>query len=436
MRVVMPALLLAVACIGAPPPAEAGLTCSGESVTIVGTDADERLSGTPGDDVIHGGGGHDVISGGAGNDVICGGGRMDHLYGEAGRDNLIAGGGHHDDWLFGGQGPDALFAGCSGAEGQLLEGGAGDDRLVGAPCGTATMIPGAGDDHVRGTRGSLHFPGAAGGIFVDLARGVARGEGRDRIQLVSPSQPDGRAPFGIHGTDQADELYGHAGLDYLEGSGGDDVIVGRAGADAVIAERGAATVRGGRGDDRFFVYGGTINHGGRGSDTVYCDAEQGRDADLSFDGGRGRDWVSVVGEDATVDLARGTAACNFTETLSLEPPRTLTTHIALEGVENVDGSSANRISIRGDGRRNIVVGSDGVDDIRASGGGDEVAAGRGGDDVHAGDGDDTVRGGHGPDSLAGGRGDDFLDGEDGADSIDGGPGRDSCEGETEESCET
>jgi Ca2+-binding RTX toxin-like protein len=67
-----------------------------------------------------------VLDGGAGNDFLVGSPGDDLLFGGAGRDQLLGGGGN--DWLMGGDGDDQL-AGGDGND--VLVGGAGADTLVG-----------------------------------------------------------------------------------------------------------------------------------------------------------------------------------------------------------------------------------------------------------------------------------------------------------------
>ncbi|MGB0713535.1 MAG: calcium-binding protein, partial [Gammaproteobacteria bacterium] len=90
-------------------------------------EAVKTLSGTDGDDVLTGMG-HtwftEVLDGGAGNDRLVGGSDNDELYGGDG-DDVLEGGGHNDR-LHGGAGNDKLYG---GTHGDVLDGGAGDDLL-------------------------------------------------------------------------------------------------------------------------------------------------------------------------------------------------------------------------------------------------------------------------------------------------------------------
>ena len=101
----------------------------------------DLLFGLGGDDIIKGGEGDDHLYGGLGDDVIYGG--NDSTQTNSGRDRLFGGDGA--DTLSGGDGNDFLNGGAD-VNGDILDGGAGDDVIVigGAWCMSATG--GAGDD--------------------------------------------------------------------------------------------------------------------------------------------------------------------------------------------------------------------------------------------------------------------------------------------------
>lgn len=416
------------------PPAAAAPSCFGRAATIVGTDDDDEITGTPGRDVIYAGKGRDEVHAGGGKDLVCGAGAIDLLYGEGGNDRLEGGPGYVDDWLFGGGGADRLLPGCNGPEGDLMEGGAGPDRLLGNPCGSASMVPGPGDDFVRAIRGEVTFPHASGPIDADLTEGVVTGEGRDVIEVVRRDPGSDDRLVTVVGTDFDDRLVGGPLPDSFQGRGGDDVIEGRGGADFLDPNTGADTISGGGGDDLVVVYDGTVAAGGPGDDAVLCEPRFERQG-ATFDGGAGSDWVSFFGlpGEGVVDLGAGTATCSFTYESSL-PPTTVVMELALESVENVESDRA-RLDVTGSAERNVLRGGSGGDVLRGAGGNDEIDGDNGSDEIRGGDGDDRLLGGTWGDELFGDAGDDFLDGEEGPDSVDGGEGRDECSGETRTACE-
>jgi VCBS repeat-containing protein len=88
----------------------------------------------------------------------------------------------------------------------------------------------------------------------------------------------------------------------------------------------------------------------------------------------------------------------------------------------------------GDGEDNVLLGTDGPDDLDGYAGDDILAGGQGDDDLDGGDdadalfggsGDDTLVGGAGEDLLVGGSGDDTLTGGDDADTFEPGVGNDT-----------
>ena len=86
--------------------------------TLVGGEGSDGLDGEDGEDSLDGGDGLDVLQGGYGDDVLVGGTGNDFLQGES-----------QDDTLSGGTGDDGLHGG-NGAD--QLNGGEGDDLLNGA----------------------------------------------------------------------------------------------------------------------------------------------------------------------------------------------------------------------------------------------------------------------------------------------------------------
>jgi hypothetical protein len=163
--------------------------------------------------------------------------------GGAGDDVLV--GNAADNWIAGGEGDD------------LIVGGAGDDTLIGQ----------AGDDTVTGGDGVDYLEGGAGDDLLDA------GAGRDVV-------------YGLGGDDT---LLGGADQDYLDGGLGDDMVQGGAGNDAVIGGRGDDRLLGGEGDD--VIAGGEgrdVTIGGAGDDQHYV-----QDEDIAITA-QGADTVTTV----------------------------------------------------------------------------------------------------------------------------------------------
>ena len=136
--------------------------CHGIAATVVGADRSEHLTGTAHRDVIAALGGNDTVDGLGGNDLICGG---------AGNDRLN--GGHGEDVLYGGI--DFVHETDEGTVekiGDILDGGPGGDLLhPGKDVRPAEEV----------TPDAVSWATSPQAVHIDLAAGVATGEGHDRI---------------------------------------------------------------------------------------------------------------------------------------------------------------------------------------------------------------------------------------------------------------
>ena len=259
-------------------PSRSQPSCMGQPATIVGGRHEPLIVGTPGPDVIVATTGSISASGGA--DLICvqheysnyavhGGSGDDRVqvlhgltvvYGDGGDDRIQVR--HGGGTAFGGRGDDVLTVNGNRHVGARMVGGAGDDVLREPPgVHRGSFFPGPGDDIVRGGPGHrdcVAFSGAKQGVTVDLRKGSARGQGRDRLYSVECAA----------GSPRADVLYGDAGKNRIEGMVGDDIIRLRGGDDVGYGLRGDDVVVGGPGDDSL--------SGNGGSDALYGNA--GRDS--------------------------------------------------------------------------------------------------------------------------------------------------------------
>jgi Ca2+-binding RTX toxin-like protein len=160
----------------------------------------------------------------------------------------------------------------TGAGENVVEAGAGDDRIVGGD-ERDTLYGGPGDDVVVGGDGNDYVRGNGGD---DVVRG---GEGLNFL-------------FGDGGDD---ELFGGSSFEYFTAGSGDDVVHGGGGADDIGLGRGDDLafggadddeIRGGAGADRMFGEGGNdlirardgesdrINCGGGSGDIARVDANE------------------------------------------------------------------------------------------------------------------------------------------------------------------
>jgi Ca2+-binding RTX toxin-like protein len=368
-----------------------GTTCDGQVATIVGTDGADVLTGTPGRDVIAALGGNDTLVGLGGDDRLCGGFGRDRLSGGPGADVLLGG----KDWLH------VDEEGSSERLGDLLVGGAGDDRLE------PGRDPRPADEVVLDT---LSWENATAGVHIDAASGTATGRGHDRFD------PDGAWLVGsaygdrIDGSAGKDRLAGGPGGDRIRGRGGDDRIVtdpgvggsaedialGGLGDDTISAGGGEDLLRGGPGDDAIDDLGPAADrmYGGPGADMLFTQIADVSGVEQVVDGGRGaRDFVDlhtqVVNpslEETSAVWAMGTGRLVYTA----EHPVTVT----VAHVERADLSAW--------GTTWTVIGTSGPDSLSASGSWGTLFKGRHGDDTFLGSAyDDVFRGGRGSDRSRG-----------------------------------
>ena len=240
---VLIALLLASNALGADSPEkDEVLRCHKARVTILGTDAAEKLRGTPSRDVIAGLGGDDEIIGSLGNDIICGGPGADLIHGGRGNDTVDGGAGDYDrvigdlgdDHVMGGPGEGDEAAGSLGID--TVSGGPGDLDLVHGDYGYDRMDGGAGSGDIASFATDVGA-GRGGGVKVSLARHKARGDGHDRLFRFESLEGSAFDDILI-GTKQANLIDGGPGKDVLRGHGGRDTLNGDEGSDRCQGAKG------------------------------------------------------------------------------------------------------------------------------------------------------------------------------------------------------
>ena len=200
-----------------------------------------------------------------------------NAYGSAGNDTLTGDAGAN--WLAGGQGSDTFFA------------GAGDDvLLIDAADLQANIHAGAGIDiaQIIGDQGvTLNLTQAE----IEIVQG---GAGND--VLIG----GGRSSVFIRGGGGDDILIGGAANDALSGEDGNDLIDGGAGNDLIRGQRGQDALLGGAGND--IADGGLDDDrisGGTGNDVL-----KGSQGDDTIDGGDGIDIAEYSGSFADYRITR------------------------------------------------------------------------------------------------------------------------------------
>lgn len=194
-------------------------TCDGRPATLSGTAGDDVLRGTDGVDVIAGLGGDDRLSGLGAADLLCGGGGSDVVRGGPGADTV------HDL--------------VTGARGQRLAGGPGDDALV---LGWRVMVDGevVPVDLLTDLRAGRVVFGDTGRRFpLTSFRTVRAAFSEGRWYAVGG--PAGER-FTAHQYVPVTVRAGR-GRDRVDGSWHDDRIQGGPGRDTAYASRGRDTCR-------------------------------------------------------------------------------------------------------------------------------------------------------------------------------------------------
>ena len=278
---------------------------------------------------VHGGDGNDVIMGSAGTDQ-AGGASTDILFGDAGDDFVNGGAGAGQ--LHGGDGNDSVIG---GAATDLLYGDSGND-ILNSGGGADEMRGGTGDDVYFVLSSDRVFEAAGEGFDTVTARSsyaLAAGQSIERLVASDPSATDTRT---FTGNEFANEIIGNAGNNRIDGRGGVDLL------------------KGGLGNDVYFVDPGdsVIELAGQGLDYVY---------------------------------ARGTYA--------------LAAGVEAEVFATADYTITTRVDLTGNDYNNSITGSQGVNMLRG-GGGDDTLKGLGGNDV--------LDGNAGLDYLFGGAGNDIY----------------------------
>lgn len=374
--------------------------CWDRKPTVVARPGQRVIKGTMRSDVIVGSSGPDVILGRGGRDRICARGGRDRVRGGRAADIVAAGAGR--DSVKGGRGADDL------------DGGAANDRLAGGRSDTDYLLGGPGNDTLNGGRGSFDavaHTSAGRPVQVNLATGVATGEGRDSLRRLED----------VVGSNFADTLIGdgsRAGNGFVGGRG-DDTIDGGGGPYDVVfftTATGSVTVdlnngkTSGTGTDIDTLVDIEDAEGSRFDDTLIgndednflwgvegldtLDGKAGSDVlggafgNDSLDGGAGFDYASYTraGKRTRVDLGAGTASVRGGESDTLSD------------IEGAYGSpQSDRIA--GSGQANELFGLAGSDEIRGLDGNDLLDGDLGQGEYR---GTDTLNGGNGHDTCVNG----------------------------------
>ena len=370
---------------------------------VTGTGANDRVQGLAGRDEVIDNTGNDIVEGGDNIDIAMGGDGNDAVYGNAEltEDALQA---------YIATSATAVTAGTMPARLQItqsewLQGGMGDDKVVGASSndimfgggGKDLLIGGAGHDVINGD--DDYDPGDITTVYVE----PGTGSGWYFDALYSSIIINNFS--GTVGA--ADEIYAGSGDDLVFASMGADTVWGDDGNDTMSGGHEADALFGGRGNDRMTgdTYGQIV--GAMSAIPV---------ADDYLDGGEGDDIIS--GDGGADTILGGSGNDTLRGNNDLIGVGNLSPTSADDGDDYLSGGAGND-NIAGDAGKDTLLGGDGNDYL--FGDSDQTAtAYHGDDDLDGGNGSDYLRGYGGNDKLAGGWGSDTMQGEAGSDDLDGG----------------
>ena len=414
----------------------------------------DNVRGGSGNDAVRGGPGRDDAGGGRGDDVVeGGGGSFDTVAGGIGRDRIDGGAGAHDIASYRSAGGpievDLASGRVGGAEQELLigiedvVGGAGDDFMATSEVTANRLEGGPGDDRLLG---SLQRDQAFGGpgsdecfgsFAVAESCGSASGAGTRVEMYESLTGAPSLAIAGDAGTD-AITVSERNGRFVVRAAGGNPVRLGdRRYAEGCGSSGGAVVCAGGA---KLILVSL-----GPGNDSVAIGRSMRPEVSVTIDGGAGSDWLRggpaadtlYAGDDADFDLLQGGAGDDALFGVNILHPR------RSSGAATMLGGSGDDLLIGGQpcgGDR--FVGGPGANDsasfarvrnqgvyVRAQIGGavtdPDVAACASGSIAR---GTEKIEGSPGPDVLIGAARDNVLLGRGGADELDGHGGQDRCIG--------
>ncbi|MGH2907336.1 MAG: beta strand repeat-containing protein [Solirubrobacterales bacterium] len=464
---------------------------------LVGNGGDNRLDGGSGDDTLSGGDGGDTFPASPGNDDTAGGLGFDIAdYSARGNaqsvslndiaddgsqgsesDNVHTDveeviGGRWDDVLVGGPNADTLIGGAEELVGDTIDGGGGDDQLIGD--GKPAQAPGCwytsvGHDTVSGGAGNDRVSGGAG---EDVLRG---GPGDDELNPAEDDQltpaclnTDPWAPDDVHGdagndtadlsgfnyrtiarisdvpeTGQYDTI--HTDIERLVGGMRDDTLYGSSNSETIDGGPGNDEIHAGSGDD--IVIGGTdydslfgdsgadhLNSNDGLADTVDCGDDSDLDvldADASDTFAANCENIPVLGSTIAVigGVIRYQAFAGQANDLVMWQDSGYVYLTDNSGSRIIAGAGCDQLATETAGcslatATAIDVNTDDADDKVEIAGSVTVPM-----TADLGDGNDSYLGtSSASDSVNGGAGDDDLEGRDGNDALNGGPGGDTLNG--------
>jgi Ca2+-binding RTX toxin-like protein len=390
---------------------------------LTGNSAVNTLTGLAGDDRLDGGFGADILIGGIGNDTY-----VVDLVGDVVTEQANEGTDTIESFITYTLGSNVERLTLTGTAAinatgnsltNILTGNSGNNVLDGK-AGTDTMAGGLGDDtYIVDNIGDVVTEGASAGVdTVQTALDTyTLGANVENLTIVqTPFNYGYKVGVGnelnnvITGSDDDNSIEGLAGNDTLYGYAGDDSLYGGAGADSL--------------------------DGGAGNDFLSIDGD-----DTSIQGGSGYDVAIAYTGSGPITLDVGLAGIEAIYGTAGNDTFTTTGTVGVElygfgGADILSGGGGNDY-LYGDNLDQLQGGA-GIDTLQAQSAGMtvdlglkgiEIAYGYSGNNHFFTTGTDaiTVRGGSGNDTLSGGSGNDVLRGSPGIDTMSGGAGDDLYE---------
>mgnify|MGYP000480566451 CR=1 FL=1 len=342
---------------------------------LIGDSGDNFIRARDGDDVMYGTAGNDKYRGDQGFDTVDFSGSIDgvtvdlidpvsrevsasqgfdsfkdieRIVGSAFADTLTA---NDDGQVFeGGDGDDVLIGRAGDDE---LYGGDGNDTISDGD-GTDTVDAGDGDDTVIVGAGDGTYEGGAGVDTIDFSNQTAS------MDLDLRNTSVYMHAFGSQSQSGFENVVASQGGGRYIGTSGDNVMTGNIGDDRLVGVAGDDTFYGGDGDDTILP--------GIGMNTV--------------DGGAGFDIVSYEFQTADLTLSLMTNTGFDTAMTGLIDD----TYMDVEGLIGGTGDDF----IEGDDNDNLLAGREGMNEIYGHGGNDTIQLGQGSNVVDGGDGIDLA----------------------------------------------
>ena len=366
-----------------------GVTGTDQNDTLTGDAMDNRFEGRGGADTLIGGAGDDTLYGGYGDDTINGGADNDRMWGDMGDDVIATGGSSYGggDVVFGSNGNDTFIYTGAGAEGSgwndlvyAYEGAITVDIDGAANTGTVSNI--SGTDTLVDVANALSIRNDGFGLFGS--------SGADTYN-INPG-PDGYLMiFGGFGADTYNLDLTSNGTVRLDFSGNWDEWRGATDALVINLETGVVqndgfgwsetiTVTGDSG--RFELYG-----------THHADSIIGSTRDEFFISGGGNDTIDGAGGQDVLSYDRREASSGINANLATGVVTGAWNGVAFtQSISNIERLYSTNFD-------DVIVGSDGADELWGADGDDSVSGGVGNDTLVASFGNDDLDGGLGDDLL-------------------------------------